>query len=98
MPPLKLHTTAEVLVVDSGDELLLLLLLPLSSAAAAAAGPEESLSPEVSHALTKMLWDRKLELRESFNAVSTACASWGDDEEEEEDDADDFKQNFEYLG
>jgi hypothetical protein len=46
-----------------------------------------------------MLWDRKLELRESFNAVSTACASWGDDEEEEEeDDADDFKQNFEYLG
>jgi hypothetical protein len=97
MPPLKLHTTAEVLVVDSGDELLLLLLLLLSSAAAAA--PEESLSPEVSHALTKMLWDRKLELRESFNAVSTACASWGDDEEEEEeDDADDFKQNFEYLG
>jgi hypothetical protein len=98
MPPLKLHTTAEVLVVDSGDELLLLLLLLLSSAAAAAAAPEESLSPEVSHALTKMLWDRKLELRESFNAVSTACASWGDDEEEEEDDADDFKQNFEYLG
>jgi hypothetical protein len=97
MRPLKLHTTAEVLVVDSGDELLLLLLLLLSSAAAAA--PEESLSPEVSHALTKMLWDRKLELRESFNAVSTACASWGDDEEEEEeDDADDFKQNFEYLG
>jgi hypothetical protein len=98
MPPLKLHTTAEVLVVDSGDELLLLLLLLLSSAAAAAAAPEESLSPEVSHALTKMLWDRKLELRESFNAVSTACASWGDEEEEEEDDADDFKQNFEYLG
>jgi hypothetical protein len=96
MPPLKLHTTAEVLVVDSGDELLLLLLLLLSSAAAAA--PEESLSPEVSHALTKMLWDRKLELRESFNAVSTACASWGDDDDEEEDDADDFKQNFEYLG
>jgi hypothetical protein len=96
MRPLKLHTTAEVLVVDSGDELLLLLLLLLSSAAAAA--PEESLSPEVSHALTKMLWDRKLELRESFNAVSTACASWGDDDDEEEDDADDFKQNFEYLG
>jgi hypothetical protein len=96
---LKLHTTAEVLVVDSGDELLLLLLLLLlSSAAAAAAAPEESLSPEVSHALTKMLWDRKLELRESFNAVSTACASWGDDDDEEEDDADDFKQNFEYLG
>lgn len=98
MPPLKLHTTAEVLVVDSGDELLLLLLLLLSSAAAAAAAPEESLSPEVSHALTKMLWDRKLELRESFNAVSTACTSWGDDDDEEEDDADDFKQNFEYLG
>jgi hypothetical protein len=96
MRPLKLHTTAEVLVVDSGDELLLLLLLLLSSAAAAA--PEESLSPEVSHALTKMLWDRKLELRESFNVVSTACASWGDDDDEEEDDADDFKQNFEYLG
>jgi hypothetical protein len=93
---LKLHTTVEVLVVDSGDELLLLLLL--SSTAAAA--PEESLSPEVSHALTKVLWDRKLELRESFNAVSTACASWGDDDDddEEEDDADDFKQNFEYLG
>jgi hypothetical protein len=88
---LKLHTTAEVLVVDSRDELLL-----LSSSAAAA--PEESLSPEVSHALTKMLWDRKLELRESFNAVSTACASWGDEEEEEDVDADDFKQNFEYLG
>jgi hypothetical protein len=89
---LKLHTTAEVLVVDSGDELLLLLL---SSTVA----PEESLSPEVSHALTKMLWDRKLELRESFNAVSTACASWGDDDDDdEEDDADDFKQNFEYLG
>jgi hypothetical protein len=92
---LKLHTTAEVLVVDSGDELLLLLL----SSTVAAAAPEESLSPEVSHALTKMLWDRKLELRDSFNAVSTACASWGgDDDEEEEDDADDFKQNFEYLG
>jgi hypothetical protein len=94
MRPLKLHTTAEVLVVDSGDELLLLLL----SSAVAAAAPEESLSPEVSHALTKMLSDRKLELRESFNVVSTACASWGDDDDEEEDDADDFKQNFEYLG
>jgi hypothetical protein len=89
---LKLHTTAEVLVVDSGDELLLLSLT-------AAEAPEESLSPEVSHALTKMLWDRKLELPESFNAVSTACASWGDDDDDdEEDDADDFKQNFEYLG
>jgi hypothetical protein len=70
-----------VIVEDSGEVLDVSSDAPESSSLSPAEVSQQAAMPLL------LLWDRKLELRESCNTVSTG-ASWGPD----------FIQNFEYLG